>query len=269
MLEIESCVVSEKLRLFGEGWLMRSDVNEVDPVDEPDAVGSSSLNRHSFADRIYSQLRTALMAGLYEPGSRLNIRRLAIVYETSQTPVREAIIQLVADGALELKLGHQPRVPILTIPRYIEIRETRAPLERLAAELSTVNITRRDIEFLEQQQVEFLRAEAEQDWKKALATNQAFHFAIYRKSNNQVLIKFIENLWLLAGPFVNNQYPYSKKPAFDVHPHELIIDALKRRSPTEAGELVVRDLREGSYRILEKLKHEALESKPKKPKTLA
>jgi len=39
-----------------------------------------------------------------------------------------------------------------------------------------------------------------------------------------------------------------------VHPHELILDALSRRSPSEAGELVIRDLRDGSFRMLEELK---------------
>ena len=28
-------------------------------------------------------------------------------------------MQLVREGALELRLGHQPRVPVLTIPQYI------------------------------------------------------------------------------------------------------------------------------------------------------
>lgn len=239
---------------------MRDELDGSERDAEPNAI-ESGLTRHSFAERIYSDLRVALMSGHYEPGSRLNIRRLASAYETSQTPVREAIIQLVADGALELKLGHQPRVPILSIPRYLEIRETRAPLERLAAELAAANITRGDIELLEAHQADFMRAEDEGDWKKALAANQSFHFVIYRKSQNQVLIKVIENLWLLAGPFVNNQYPYTKRPAYDVHPHDLIIDALKRRSPAEAGELVTRDLRDGSYRILEKLKLESREPK--------
>src|SRR5688572_13454505 len=121
---------------------MRSDISDYDrayPVETHEVAG---LDRHSFANRIYAQLRVALMSGAFEPGSRLNIRRLAAAYETSQTPVREAIIQLVADGALELKLGHQPRVPILSIPKYLEIRETRVPLERLATELATTNMTR-------------------------------------------------------------------------------------------------------------------------------
>ena len=215
------------------------------------------LNRDSLSERIYARLRIALMTGQYEPGSRLNIRRLAASYSTSPTPVREAIVQLVREGALELRLGHQPRVPVLTIPQYINIRETRAPLERLAAELGSVHITDAQIELLNEVHERFVQSEKDERWKEALAANQEFHFIIYRASGNDVLVRVIENLWLLAGPFVNNQYPIVRNNAHAVHPHLLIIDALGRRSPGESGDLVVRDLREGSYNILENLKNAA------------
>jgi DNA-binding GntR family transcriptional regulator len=36
---------------------------------------------------------------------------------------------------------------------------------------------------------------------EALAANPGFHFAIYRASDNEILVGAIENLWFLAGPF--------------------------------------------------------------------
>lgn len=226
-------------------------------VQEPPQ--QDDVNRDSLSDQIYARLRVALMTGQYEPGSKLNIRKLAASYNMSPTPVREAIFQLVREGALELRLGHQPRIPVLSIPQYINIRETRAPLERLAAELSAVRIAEDDIEKLKILHERFVESEKAQNFKEALAANQEFHFTIYRAANNDVLVRVIENLWLLAGPFVNNQYPLEKELGPRVHPHVLIIDALARRSPAEAGELVVRDLREGSFAILEKLKKAPLQ----------
>lgn len=217
------------------------------------------VSRDSLSDQVYAKLRVALMTGQYEPGSKLNIRKLAESYRMSPTPVREAIFQLVREGALELRLGHQPRIPVLTIPQYIDIRETRAPLERLAAELSAVRITEDDIDKLNALHERFVDSEKARKFKEALAANQEFHFTIYRAADNDVLVRVIENLWLLAGPFVNNQYPLEMDWGQRVHPHILIIDALARRSPAEAGELVVRDLREGSYAILEKLKKPPLQ----------
>jgi DNA-binding GntR family transcriptional regulator len=176
--------------------------------------------------------------------------------------VREAVMQLVREGALELRLGHQPRVPVLTIPQYIKIRETRVPLERLAAELAAVNMTEPVLQKLQDFHQRFVLAEQEMKWKEALAANQEFHFAIYRASENEILVRLIENLWLLTGPFINNQYPQVRRAHSEVHPHLMIIDALTRKSPSEAGELAVRDLREGSYLILEKLKSASAEASP-------
>ncbi len=226
---------------------MKSDAD----IEVADLTVSS---RDSLSEKIYNRLRVALMTGAYESGARLNIRGLAASYETSPTPVREAIMQLVREGALELRLGHQPRVPVLTIPQYIKIREVRTPLERLATELATVNIAEPDLHNLRTLHQRFVQGEQDMRWKEALAANQEFHFSIYRLSNNDVLIRLIENLWLLSGPFVNNQYPHVRRAHLDMHPHLMIIDALSRKAPSEAGDLVIQDLREGPYLILEKLK---------------
>lgn len=217
-------------------------------------VGEPDISRDSLSDQIYTRLRMALMSGQYEPGARVNIRGLAAAYKMSPTPVREAIFQLVREGALELRLGHQPRVPVLTVAKYINIRETRAPLERLAAELAAVRITDAEIEDLKRFHDRFITAEHDGLWKDALAANQAFHFTIYRASDNDVLVRVLENLWLLCGPFINYQYPIKNRPDRAINPHLLIIDALERRAPAEAGEHVVRDMREGSYIILENMR---------------
>lgn len=183
---------------------------------------------------------------------------------TSATPVREAIFQLVREGALEFKTGYQPRVPLLDIPLYLNIRETRVPLERLAGELASVHITDNELATLDEHHQRFKESEASERWRDALIANQNFHFTIYRASRNDTLVRVIENLWLLAGPFVNSQYPHVRHANSDVHPHLLVIDALRRRAPSETGDLLVRDLREGSHRILTHLEAEkaAKEAKP-------
>ena len=60
------------------------------------ANGASTL-----ATTLYDQLRTDLLAGLHEPGGRLAIEALCERYATSQTPLREALNRLVADGLVQ------------------------------------------------------------------------------------------------------------------------------------------------------------------------
>ncbi|MBS79868.1 GntR family transcriptional regulator, partial [Variovorax sp.] len=64
------------------------------------------VERTNLASQIYEHLREQLMSATFQPGQRLKIRDLAKTMGTSETPVREALIQLVRDRALEMKEGY-------------------------------------------------------------------------------------------------------------------------------------------------------------------
>lgn len=215
------------------------------------------VSRDSLSARIYARLRFELMTGLHAPGSRISIRKLGVTLDTSPTPVREAVFQLIREGALELRTGYQPRVPVLDLAAYVQIRDTRIPLERVAGELAAAHITPGELDALKTFHDRFLDSCNSQIWRAAVEANQAFHFTVYHAARNPVLVSVIENLWLLAGPFVAQQFPNSVPMPTGAHPHLMIIDALRRRSPAEAGELLVRDLREGSNRIISRFRDPA------------
>ena len=229
---------------------------EMKLTGEVDQSASMGLSRDSLSAMIYKSLRSNLMTGAYEPGERLNIRRLASSFDTSPTPVREAVMQLVREGGLELRPGHELRVPILSVDRYVKIRQVRAPLERLATELTAELIGEATLRDLTEINQLFLDAENGGRWKDALSLNAKFHFTIYANCGNELLVNAIENLWLLSGPFLINQFPSAIHPHDDQHPHLRLIDALRRHAASEAGEIVIRGLEKGSALIIEKLKQD-------------
>lgn len=211
------------------------------------------VSRDNLSDKIYERLRFGLMTGVYEPGERLNIRQLANTFETSPTPVREAMIQLAREGALELRPGHLLKVPNMTLERYLEVRDVRLPLERLAAELAAQAISASELLDIQYQARRCADAEAGELWKEALAANQEFHFAIYRAARSPVLLRVLENLWLLTGPFINHLYPLGSIYRSS-RPHERIVQALKNRDSAEAGEAVVQDILQGSAALVERIR---------------
>lgn len=204
----------------------------------------------SLSQQVYDRLRLSLMAGRYAPGSRLNISRLAAEFGTSATPVREAVMQLVREKALELRTGHQPRVPVPEIAHYLQVRETRVPLERLAAELAAARISEADIDALDAHHMHYVQCEDCGDWVGALSANQSFHFLVYHAAGNPILKGVLENFWLIAGPFITNQYPAIRNARTNPHPHQLLTSALRRRAAAEAGDALVKDLVDGSHRVL-------------------
>jgi DNA-binding GntR family transcriptional regulator len=211
-----------------------------------------AVSRDSLSDKIYDRLRFGLMTGVYEPGERLNIRQLAKSFETSPTPVREAMIQLAREGALELRTGHLLRVPNMSLERYLEVRDVRIPLERLAAERAAKTISESELLEIQYQARRCVDAESREMWKEALAANQEFHFAIYKAAHSPVLVRVLENLWLLTGPFINHLYPGASSYR-STQPHDRIVQALKRHDIVEAGEAVVHDILQGSHAMIERL----------------
>lgn len=63
----------------------------------------NAISHHYLGSSVYSTLREALISGRLKPNDRLRIRELAEQVGTSVTPVRDAILQLAKEQALEMR----------------------------------------------------------------------------------------------------------------------------------------------------------------------
>lgn len=84
------------------------------------------------ATSLYDELRTDLLAGVLEPGSKLAIEALAERYATSATPLREALNRLVSDGLVERREQRGFVVAGISAEDLAEITKTRCWLEEIA-----------------------------------------------------------------------------------------------------------------------------------------
>jgi DNA-binding GntR family transcriptional regulator len=207
--------------------------------------GLMDIQSKSLSTQIYAQLKHQLMAARLHPGDRLKIRSLAQQLGTSETPVREALLQLVRDGALEMKPGYYIRVRRLTLAEYLEMREIRLLLEPHAAVKAMPNIDEPFIAQLEQVHETLIRAEFDKDYPAALLANYEFHFSVYRKSGMPQLIEILERLWVQIGPLLNLLYPFGHPNYEGLHQHLNVLSALRKRDAHALAEAFRADLIEG------------------------
>ena len=212
----------------------------------------------SLSDAIYRQLCERLMRGQLKPEQRLKIRDLAQALGVSETPVREAIFQLVRDGAVELKPRHYLRVRRLSLAQYMELREIRLQLEPLAAERALPAIDRAAIAELTRSHRSLIATEKARDFDRAVQANFDFHFGIYRRADMPRLIQILESLWIQVGPLLNLLYPFAHPTYAGRHQHELVLDALRRRDAGALGEAIRQDMIEGGRLFIRHL--EAMEA---------
>ena len=93
--------------------------------------------RESGRDRALHFLRETVLADPAVQGTFLNEVELAGRIGVSRTPVREALLLLVADGLVEMLPGRGAYVPPMTGRQIRELMELRGVLERHAA-ISTI-----------------------------------------------------------------------------------------------------------------------------------
>src|ERR1700678_985147 len=77
--------------------------------------------RQTLQQRVYGELRAAIMGGRFLPGQTLTIRAVAAALRTSTMPVREALRQLVAERALDPLASRSFGIPRLSRKRFQDV----------------------------------------------------------------------------------------------------------------------------------------------------
>ncbi len=204
-------------------------------------------------ERVYQSLRLALLKGQFLPGEHVSIRTLAQALGTSAMPVREAVRRLVAEKALDQSSDRLLRVAPYASADHEEFIRIRMQLEGYAAEKASASKKRGLIDALDNHNKAILSALHAGDLESALASNQAFHFEIYRAAESPQLLDIISSLWLRTGPILaasrkrgelferlfNNGYRI----------HAEVVEAIARHDRAAARRAIAFDIRAAHFSI--------------------
>lgn len=215
----------------------------------PPAVDSPVISRKSLNAQVYDVLSRALLEGRLRPRQRLKIRDLAAILAVSETPVREAVMQLVRERGLALQTSRSLTVPRLSVPQYLELRRIRLELEGLAAKEAAAHIGKRGVARLESLHTRMLRAERD-DAAAAVRLNWLFHAELYAFAEMPELFNLIRGLWLRTGPLLAFQYPHAPPTYPGRHRHLDILEALARGDGAAVRQAVCDDTVEGGALLL-------------------
>lgn len=184
------------------------------PAVPGDPRTPARVRRHSVRDQVLDALRTAVLDGQLRPGEVHSAPALGERFGVSATPVREAMQQLAAEGAVEILPNRGFRVLAPSERDLAELGEVRALLlvpllHRLAAELPP------------------------ERWvalSRLAGDDAEFHEALVALSGNRQLVRVAGELRARARP-----------PAVPQTRRQALLDALTA-GDTAAAEAVLREL---------------------------
>lgn len=92
-------------------------------------------DRAPLAQQIFDEIAIAIVEGRLRPGDSLNSVGLARRFNTSRTPVREALADLERQGAIAVPPHRRPYVAHVTLSQAKDVYDIRAALFALVSEL--------------------------------------------------------------------------------------------------------------------------------------
>lgn len=205
-------------------------------MDKPVESGGST---QSNTQRVYLELRAAIIKGKMPPGERLKVEALKELLQTGASPVREALSLLTSDQLVERLDQRGFRVAPTSQDQFQEILTLRCHLEDMALRESI--------------------ASGGQDWEEALvlshhrmsrgerdgsvdfeALHKAFHVSLLAACQSPILLRFCAQLYDL-----NVRYRFSAGRAKSYKrrnvaaEHRAILDAAVERDAEHACELLL------------------------------
>ena len=194
----------------------------------------------SLTAKIYERLRAEILSCALPPGAEISETELAVRFEVSKTPVREALATLRTEGLVRTfpRRGYQI-VPI-TFSDMNELFDVRTILEAGAAELAARRITDAELDQLTRlADVVYDRSE-QPSLKRFIQANKDFHAAIAQASGNerlyQMLVKQIDELerFFYLGARLRD---VNKETQDD---HQEIVQVLRARDPAAARAIMIK-----------------------------
>ena len=202
------------------------------------------IRRVVLSDSVKAELLDDIMSGKYKPGDRLVESQIAKQMGISQSPVREALRDLVAMRFVELVPHKGARVRQMDRREFLEIYPVRAALEELAGTLAVGNIADCADE-LEEAIAQMTRAFGDRDAREMAQWDVRFHRAILEATGNQILIETWSSLMIEARTYLTLSNLMTLDPDIDLAArHRPILDALYSGDPARAGASMRRHVEE-------------------------
>ncbi len=193
---------------------------------------------------VYAELRQRLMTGRMSPGFELSTRTIAAELGVSQTPVRDALSRLAAEGAVSIRSKRRVRVPAMTQERFDDLLGCRLVLEPEAAVVALPYLTAKHVEALRAADAALDKAIGDDNADAYMMANYNFHFVLYSAAPRPALLQLIETVWIQFGPFmrvvhgrVGNENLYDN--------HKAAIEAIIAKEEAALREAITRDIADG------------------------
>ncbi len=189
------------------------------------------ITTKTLSEQAYLALSKMIMTNEFSPGQKITEEKIATALGVSRTTVKKAFTALVQEGILEDIPRKGVYIKVYTKEEKLEVLDLREVTAGLSARYAALNITKRDINYLESIYARMEKASESSDSEAYAQCDFELHEAIVKFSGSTILSGIISNLNLRLKSF---PYRGVRDPKETIEEHKAIIDSLAKGDPEEA-----------------------------------
>jgi DNA-binding GntR family transcriptional regulator len=190
----------------------------------------------TLAGAVADQLREQILSNAHPSGTQLRQDALAASFGVSRIPVREALIQLEAEGLVQMVPHKGAVVTELSRDEVNDIFDLRVILETRLFRDSIPRLTGPDFEEIDHLQAQFAAAIRKRDLSKWGVLNQALHAALYARATLPQTASVVATLLQKSDRYTRVQLSSDKARRRAEREHALLIDLAREARVSEACE---------------------------------
>jgi DNA-binding GntR family transcriptional regulator len=192
------------------------------------------------SDQIRLHLEESISKGELLPGDPIDEGALSERFAVSKTPIREALIQLQAQGWVSNMPRGGSTVAKMNLQQLLSLWELLAELEAVAVRLACERMPEDERQQFFALHEKSQRVAAEEDLEGWQKMNLEFHERIYQGSRNPFLRQEVLRMRFRTGVYRRHAFGALGRLQASFDQHDAVVQALKARD-SESAVLQMRD----------------------------
>ncbi|MFJ9538566.1 GntR family transcriptional regulator [Streptomyces sp. NPDC101225] len=196
----------------------------------------------NFRERVVDVLRAALIAGELLPGEVYSAPALAPRLGVSATPVREAMLELVKEGMVDIVPNKGFRVTAVSDRQLDEYKHVRSLIEIPTTVGLAATADAGDLEALRPLAVEIVDSAAKGDLIAYIEADLAFHLGLLALAGNDHLVEVVRDLRRRSRLYGLTALVEAGRLGASAEEHLELLDVLLARDAQGVHEVMTRHL---------------------------
>ncbi len=201
----------------------------------------------------YGRIKGLLVCGELKQELIYSANQFAETLGVSRTPVREALLQLSAEGFLIPVQGRGFRIREFSKEEIRDFFEARLMIETYIIERLAESVGDDDVRTLEESLSQMILCARKKDSDGFLEADKAFHMNLVHRHKNRLLASIMENIRNLISILGRKALATAGRTEEVIEEHRKVLERIRRRDAAGAAKAMRRHLSVTENTIIESL----------------